>query len=345
MLMIEDLSNDWGRFQLKNINLEVKDGELLVILGPSGSGKTLLLETLAGFTVPDKGSIFIDNEEITRLSPEKRKFGFVYQDFALFPHLSVKENIGFGVNGDQENKIRELAEFLGIDHLLNENPLTLSGGEKQRVTLARALAIEPSYMLFDEPLSSLDERIQAKMRKEIKRIQDEMNLTSIYVTHDQSEAMFLADRIAVMMEGEIVQVGKPEEIFYGPSNSKIAQFVGVENIYEGKIVNKNDSLAKIKVGRNEVEALTEIPENKEVRLMIRPEEVFIKKSKETTTARNQFRCEIVELIDEGSIIRVEMDCGFRLMAYITRKSLKELDLTEGDSIYGSFKANSVHVIK
>ncbi|OKY78656.1 MAG: ABC-type spermidine/putrescine transport system, ATPase component [Candidatus Methanohalarchaeum thermophilum] len=349
MLKIKSLSNDWGRFRLKDINLEVEKGEFLVILGPSGAGKTLLLESIAGFTIPDSGKILKAKEDITSYSPENRDIGFVYQDFALFPHLSVRQNIEFGIK-DQENskkRAKDLASFLGIDHLLDAAPLTLSGGEKQRVTLARALATEPGLMLFDEPLSSLDERIQEKMRKEIKNIHEQMNLTSIYVTHNQAEAMFLADRIAIMMEGEIVQVGEPENIFYGPINKQIAEFVGVENIYNGTITEKDDNLAKVNIGKKDIEVITETAEGKNVRIMIRPEEIFIgtEKDKNSKSARNQLELVIDDILDQGSLVRLELSNSIKLIAYVTRKSLSELDLEKGRKVYASFKASSVHTVE
>lgn len=345
MLRIKDLGNDWGRFQLKNIDLEVRDGEFLVILGPSGAGKTLLLETIAGLTIPDNGEIFFMEKDMTESPPEDRDVGLVYQDFALFPHLSVRENIGFGLKSSSRDRVEELASFLGIDHLLDENPLTLSGGEKKRVTLARALAPEPKFMLFDEPLSSLDERIQKRMRREIKKVHKRMDLTSVYVTHNQSEAMYLADRIAIMMDGTIVQTGDPEHIFYEPSNNEIARFVGVENIFSGEVLEKDGSLAKLGVGGKKIEALTDFGVGENVRVMVRPEEVFIKKHKDESSARNQFECTIEEVIDEGSIIRLKMNCGFNLTSYITRKSFKEMNLSVSENIIASFKANSVHVVK
>ncbi|PTD94636.1 sulfate ABC transporter ATP-binding protein [archaeon SCG-AAA382B04] len=345
MLKIEGLSNDWGRFQLKNIDLEINEGEFLVILGPSGSGKTLLLETIAGFTIPDEGKIIRNKKDITKFSPEKRDLGFVYQDFALFPHLTVRENIAFGLEDKGSERVKKLASFLSIEDLLDENTITLSGGEKQRVTLARAIATKPNFMLFDEPLSSLDERIQEKMRREIKEMHKNMGLTSIYVTHDQSEAMYLADQIAIMMEGKIVQTGKPEDVFYEPKNEEIAKFVGIENIYSGNIKEKEDSLAKIDIGKKQIEAICGLEKGSNVRLMIRPEEVFIKKQKNPSSARNQFKGVIKEVIDEGSMLRLKIDCGFKLTSYITRKSFKEMELKSGEKIVANFKASSVHSVK
>lgn len=344
MLKIKGLSNDWGRFQLEDINLEIEEGEFLVVLGPSGAGKTLLLESVAGFTVPDKGEIRLDDRDITTLPPEERNMGFVYQDFALFPHLTVRENIGFGLDRDEEEKVEKLASFLDIDHLLDEEPLTLSGGEKQRVSLARALAPNPNYMLFDEPLSSLDERIQEKMRREIKKIHEERGLTSIYVTHDQTEAMVLADRIAIMMNGRVIQTGDPEEVFYRPIDKNVAKFVGVENIYQGEVIKRDDSLITVRIRDDkEIEALSDIEKGKDVRVMIRPEEILIKKKSDSSSARNLFKGKIEDIIDRGSVIRLEVDCGFQIVVFITKRSLEEMEIESNNTVFVSFKANAVHV--
>jgi molybdate/tungstate transport system ATP-binding protein len=207
MIHLTNISKSWPEFKLHNINLRVKKGEYFVVLGPTGAGKTLLLELIAGFFQPDFGQVGIFDQDITNYPPEERGIGFVYQDFMLFPHLNVFNNIGFGLkirkypDSEVKKKVRRTARTLGIDNLLNREVTTLSGGEAQRVALARALVIQPKVLLLDEPLSALDPNIQEKVREEIKDIHAKFGITTIHITHNREEAIILADRIAIMESG------------------------------------------------------------------------------------------------------------------------------------------------
>jgi len=232
LISIRDLSRDWGReFSLKKIDLKIERSEYFVLLGPTAAGKTLLLELIAGFYAPDRGEIWIDGIEATHLPPEKRRVGFVYQDYALFPHMTVQDNVEFGLRLrgrlDAENRAKELMETFEVSYLAKRKPNTLSGGEKQRVAIARALAIDPEVLLLDEPLSALDLRTQEQTRAELKRVQKETGITAVHVTHNQVEAILLADRIGLMMEGELVQVGTAEDVFTRPATREVAEFLGV----------------------------------------------------------------------------------------------------------------------
>lgn len=212
MLEIKNIRLELGKFTLNDLELEINLGEYFVILGPSGSGKTVLLETIAGLYTPDKGDILYNKEDIVCLAPEKRDIGFVYQNYELFPHMTVKDNITFGlkIRGTKKNdiskKLKRLVSILKIEHLLERYPKKLSGGEKQRVALARALIISPRILLLDEPLSALDVMIKSELQKEIKNIHNEFKPTIIHVTHDIEEAIFLADRIGIMKDGNILEV-------------------------------------------------------------------------------------------------------------------------------------------
>ena len=244
MIRIENLSNNWDTFTLNNISLEIKEGEYFVILGPTGAGKTLLLELIVGLYIPNEGKIFIDEKDITYEVPEKRNLGFLYQDYSLFPHLSVKKNIEYGMKlrniskNEIDSKIKELSNILKIEHLMHRDTTTLSGGEQQKVALARALAINPKVLLLDEPFSALDENTKSKLISEMKDFHRKEGITFIHVTHSQEEAILLADRIGIMMNGTVVQVGNPDEIFYKPISKEIAKFVKIENIWEGKVIKK-----------------------------------------------------------------------------------------------------------
>ncbi len=343
MITIKNLYKSWGDFSLKNINLEVKGKEYFIVLGPTGAGKTLLLETIAGFHIPDKGEIWINGEDMTYTPPEKRRIGFVYQDYLLFPHLTVRENVKFGLKSrESQGRVKEVMKQLGISHLADRYPETLSGGEQQKVALARALATEPSILLLDEPLAAIDQRTREYLREELKRVHREAGITTIHVTHDRTEAVVLADRIGVMMNGEIKQIGMVPNVFNKPLNEEIAGFVGVENILKGEILENKNGVALIDTGKLKIYAVTN-HERGEAALLIRPEDIFFSKNLLRSSARNNIKGRIVEITYLGTIFRVKMDNG--LVAFITKRSLEELKLEIGEAVYASFKATAVHVLK
>jgi len=224
-------------FTLSIPELEVRDGELLTLLGPSGCGKTTTLRIIAGFERAG-GSVLFDEEDVSEKEPYERNIGIVFQDYALFPHMTVFDNIAFGLRlrhlprPEMERRVREALELVGLSGFERRYPEQLSGGQQQRVALARALVIEPGVLLLDEPLSNLDAKIRERLRGEVKRIQRETGTTTIYVTHDQEEAMAISDRIAVMKDGRILQVGEPLELYYRPGNEFVARFLGTANIIE-----------------------------------------------------------------------------------------------------------------
>jgi molybdate/tungstate transport system ATP-binding protein len=350
MIEVNDVYKDWKEFSLDAINFEVKKGEYFVILGPTGAGKTLLLETIAGFYIPDRGGIWIEGRDVTIVPPEKRQIGFIYQDYSLFPHLNVEQNIDFGLKlkksstGDSNRKrVEEIMDWLSISHLAHRYPATLSGGEQQKVAIARAIAIEPSILLLDEPLSALDLRTKDYLREELKRVKEDFGITMVHVTHDQTEALVLGDRIAVMMRGRIMQVGTPYEIFNKPLNEELADFVGIENVLRGIVRNNDMGIAEIEVDTGgSIFAVSEYHEGA-VKVFIRPEDIILSESKEDSSARNVMIGRINDLQDIGPLTRVKLD--IRLIALITKQSRESLGLRKGDEVYATFKATSVHVVR
>ncbi|MBK5190448.1 MAG: ATP-binding cassette domain-containing protein [Methanosarcinales archaeon] len=350
MIEVRDLYKDWKEFALNDINLEIEKGEYFVILGPTGAGKTLLLETIAGFYIPDRGEVWIEGDDVTILPPERRRVGFIYQDYSLFPHLNVEQNIEFGLKSRKKSasqdtnrkRVKEIMDWLSISHLANRYPATLSGGEQQKVAIARAIAIEPSILLLDEPLSALDRRTKDYLREELKRVKEEFGITMVHVTHDQTEALVLADRIAVMMKGRIMQVGTPHEIFNKPLNEELADFVGIENVLCGVVRNNVNGIAEIEVDTGgTIFAVSEYPGGA-VKVFIRPEDIILSESRGVSSARNEMMGGITELHDIGPLTRVKMDIG--LIALITKQSRESLGLRNGDEVCATFKATSVHVV-
>lgn len=226
---------------LCGLSFEVERGELFTLLGPSGCGKTTALRTIGGFIEPTSGEIYIDGKKMTRIPPERRNSAMVFQSYALFPHMTVFENIAYGLNVAKKSKnevmsrVSRALAMIRMEHHKDKHPSQLSGGQQQRVAFARALVVEPSVLLLDEPLSNLDALMRVEMRLEIKRLQREVGITTIYITHDQSEAMAISDRIAVMNEGAVVQLGKPEDIYLRPNNEFVARFIGAINLFKGQV--------------------------------------------------------------------------------------------------------------
>ena len=286
--------------------------------------------------------IYNDNN-FDKLLPEERRVGFVYQDYALFPHLTVKENIEFGLqNNGKFNHLKEIIDLMDISHLMHRFPATLSGGEQQRTAIARAIVTSPEILLLDEPLSALDPQTKNVFKKELKKIHKLLNTTTIHITHDFTEALYLADRIAVMQDGKILQVGSPSEIFRTPRSVFVANFVGMENVFkaryeDGKAVLKNGM--EISIVRDE--SIT----NKEISIAIRPENIIITKEKFTSSARNNFKGEVIDIIDQGALSRITVDIGILINVLITNQSLEDLIIKTGEEVWLTFKACSVHTLR
>jgi len=282
---IEDVSVRLGSFSLEEISLTVGDGEYLTILGPTGSGKTMLLRAIIGLQSIDSGRLMVDGTDVAGLPPELRGMGYVPQEHVLFPFLDVSGNIAFGLRNqdgglgasDVRKKVKEVAELVGITHLLDRDARSLSGGEKQRVSLARAIVTEPSLLLLDEPMSSLDHQTKEVLWRTIRRIHRKLDIPIIHVTHDFEEAYLLSDRIGILDEGRIIHVGNKDETFYRPNSSRVASFVGIKNIYPCtvKTVSKKDGTVFEWRGREFVAAACKVEPGQEASFCIHPTQVMI----------------------------------------------------------------------
>jgi len=302
---------------VKEVNLTIGRGGFFTFLGPSGCGKTTILRMIAGFTRPDEGSILFDGKEVIDVSPWKRDVGMVFQNYALWPHLSVFENVAFGLKERNlskslvQKKTYEALSMVNLEGLEKRRPSELSGGQQQRVALARTLVIEPRLLLLDEPLSNLDAKLRIQMRHELVRIQKDLGVTSIYVTHDQEEALTLSTRIAVMSKGRVVQVGTPREIYENPRSQEIADFVGASNFFCARVVEWMDD--KVRVETEEGFLLTVVGQEKNslpvgstILLNIRPESINISLIAEAQIEENQIEGIVKTSAYLGSLIQYEV---------------------------------------
>ncbi len=277
-LVVEGLAKRFGGFTaVDRVDLEIGLGEFVTLLGDSGCGKTTLLRMIAGFAAPDGGRILRHGEDVTYLAPAARRMGFVFQSYALFPTKTAEQNIAFAPRmagrprGEIRRRVRELAEIVEIDRLLDRYPHEMSGGQQQRVALARALAAQPEILLLDEPMSALDARIRAKLRAELRGLVDRLGITTLYVTHDQEEALAMSDRVAVMRAGRIEQIGTPNEIYHRPVSRFVADFIGVSNILNGTAATRG-----VVVNRAlwDFALPGSVAEGQSVTIMIRPEHML-----------------------------------------------------------------------
>lgn len=337
-----------GDFAMQDVSLEVRPGEYFIILGPSGAGKTVLLETIAGIHVPDTGKVFLAGKEITSSEPRSRNIGMVYQDYMLFPHLTVGDNIAFALRQkkippkEQQAIVGEMCTLLEIGHLTGRYPGSLSGGEQQRVALARALVLKPEILLLDEPMSALDGRTRERMRRELSRIRKVTGTTIIQITHHFDDVFAIADRIAIMREGQIVQVGETSEVFLHPIDTFVAEFLGIGNIIKGQSSRSGDIARITTVNGPAFYAASGIVG--EVVATLHAEDVILSKAPFVSSARNCLSGTVSEIIPFGSTIRIILDVGFPLTALLTRESCRELRIETGRTIYATFKESAVHII-
>lgn len=336
---VKNITKTFGTFQaLKGVDLKIESGELLALLGPSGSGKTTLLRIIAGLETPDGGEVRFHGEDATDRQARERGVGFVFQHYALFRHMTVFENIAFGlrvkpkaVRPSEEQiqkKVEELLRLIQLDWVGKRFPSELSGGQRQRVALARALAVEPKVLLLDEPFGSLDAKVRKELRTWLRRFHDDLGITSIFVTHDQEEALEVADRIVVMNEGRIEQVGTSDEVYHHPASAFVLNFLGNVNLFHARVEE-----GKAYVG----DAKFEVPQSeddktKSAKLYIRPHHFEVRRS---LVADNAMRGKIVHINVAGSAVKLEVqiDSGDRIQVEIPQEVYQEMKLKRGEEVY------------
>ncbi|OEU83299.1 MAG: hypothetical protein BA865_03930 [Desulfobacterales bacterium S5133MH4] len=348
MIIMKHVSLHVGSFHLHEINLHVRKGEYFVIVGPTGSGKSSVLNCIAGHYEIDSGDLWVDGKRSNSVAVEERDIGYVFQDGLLFPHLNVHKNIAFGLklrkNGGRdgvENRISNICKLFGISGLVERSVYNLSGGEKQRIALARSMICEPKAMLLDEPFSSVDRNTAEKLMIEFRRIQRQTQQTVVHVTHNQEEAMMLADRICVMNDGRFIQTGTPMEILRRPNSEFVADFFGAHNIFRGTTMIEG-GLSRIEYEGNYIYSNEQ--RTGDVVFSVRPEDVVISLNNTQANGRNNYTGSVKQIVDRGIIIQILVDIGFPVVNYSLRNSFLHMGLKVGDSVNVSFEESAVHII-
>lgn len=355
ILAIEDLKVEFGGVQVLDIpSFSVREKEFVSLIGPNGSGKSTLLLALNRLLKPPTGRLsFRGGEVVSRVDAlrYRRRVSMVFQEPLLFD-TTVYRNVASGlkIRGMGASEIRErVTKYLScfnIEHLAHRSARKLSGGESQRTSLARAFAMEPEILFLDEPFSALDPPTRHALTDDLEKIVRETGITTLMVTHDQSEALRMSDRIAVMQDGKIVQSGSPLAVMNNPANEFVANFVGMDSILDGKVLRQNDGIVSVDVSGKEIDALGAAAPGDSVYCCIRPENVTIELADpdDLTSARNVFTAVIRDIYSVGPFLKVVLDCGFTLTSFVTRESFAILELKEGMRVFASFKATAVHLI-
>ena len=335
----KNITKKYGTFEaLKNVDLTVPPGSLVALLGPSGSGKTTLLRIIAGLDYPDSGQVLLDGVDATDRTVRDRRVGFVFQHYALFRHMSVFENVAFGLRvkprkdrpsrSEIRDRVHALLKLVQLDWLADRLPNQLSGGQRQRVALARALAVEPKVLLLDEPFGALDAKVRKELRQWLRRLHDEISITSVFVTHDQEEALEVADRVAVLNEGRIEQIGTPEEVYDNPANPFVLNFLGSVNIFRCRVGGKRVRFGKdisVSGGQGQAEMHPSV-------LYVRPHDVDISR----TPLEDAIAATIKHITAAGPVAKIELrrlDTDEVVNAEIPRQRYRELQLSIGESVY------------
>ena len=356
---IEGVSLALGAFALDAVDAAIDAGQILVVLGPNGSGKSVLLETIAGFHRPDAGRVLIRGVDVTRLPPERRRVAFVVQNFGLFPHLTVEQNVRLALGPHAREKpsgvlsplagdAAALLSYFGVSHLAARRPGRLSPGEKQRVALARALAANPDLFLFDEPFSALDAQTREQLRDDLLSLLRLIRLPAIFVTHDHTDVLALADRVLVLRNGTTVQTGTADDVYRRPSDEFIARFTGVENILPGRVGATQNGRVAVAVGELMLQAAKPpARQGDDVRVCIRAEAVRLRALRivaDSDTGENSFVARVAEIRRMGAFARIEVEGPCRLTAYLLTPQVEDMGLAPGASVRVDIAAEAVHLV-
>lgn len=339
---IRGLSKQFGTFAaLRDVSLEVHSGELLALLGPSGSGKTTLLRVIAGLEVADTGQVLFQGEDTTKQHVRDRQVGFVFQHYALFRNMTIFENVAFGLrvraksvrpsDADIRDRVHNLLKLVQLDWLADRHPHQLSGGQRQRVALARALAVEPKVLLLDEPFGALDAKVRKELRSWLRRLHDEMHITSVFVTHDQEEALEVADRVVVMNEGRIEQIGTPDEVYEQPASPFVYEFLGKVNLFHGRLHHGRARIGEIEVDAPEHAEAEELP----AVAYVRPHDIHVDRVIHDGGA---LAAHVFHILSVGPVVRLELtrdDSAEQelIQVEITKERFRELQLVQGDQVF------------
>ena len=346
-LQLENLHRQFGSFKaLKGIDISLGEGEFLSLLGPSGCGKTTALRLVAGFDRPNAGRIVIEGKDLAGVPPHKRDMGMVFQAYSLFPNMTARQNVDFGLKirgrdkADRSKRVSDLLELVGLGHAGDRYPHQLSGGMQQRVALARSLAIEPRVLLLDEPLSALDAKVRVQLREEIRRIQLELGITTLYVTHDQEEALSISDRVAVMWNGKIEQIGSPAEMYGSPATPFVAEFIGTMNRLTATVA--DDGAIDYEGLRLPVDAAQGLPRGERVLCLLRPETVDVAIA-DGSPAEGGLTGDVVSKIFLGAVTRVRVEDGERSLVADLSTS-RAAPLAVGTRVVASFASSSPRLL-
>jgi len=327
---------DGVQLVVHDLNIDIAKGEFLTLLGPSGSGKTTTLMMLAGFETATTGEIYLDGRPINAIAPERRDIGMVFQNYALFPHMSVEENVGFPLSVRKvpaalaKEKIAQVLAKVGLSGFASRRPAQMSGGQQQRVAVARALVFEPKLVLMDEPLSALDKQLREQLQYEIKRLHEELGITIVYVTHDQTEALAMSDRVAVFHQGRIQQIDTPTALYERPANAFVAQFIGENNCMQGRVVSVDGDRCRVQLPDGvQLDAMAAVPlrAGDATRLSLRPERVHLQPAQPMDT---QVSASVVDVTYLGRYARVRLKtCGLDEFIVTLPNDGRDLALTDG----------------
>ncbi|MES2572107.1 MAG: ABC transporter ATP-binding protein [Verrucomicrobiota bacterium] len=353
MVELQKVTKQFGSFlAIDNVDLAVRAGEFLTLLGPSGCGKTTLLRLISGFETPSKGSVWLSGQEVTHLPPYRRQVNQVFQSYALFPHLSVEENIGFGLRMqkvpklERARRVREAIALVSLEGLETRKPNALSGGQRQRVALARALICEPKVLLLDEPLSALDAKLRHQMQGELKRLQKTLGITFVFVTHDQEEALAMSDRIAVVNNGRIEQLDDSNTLYHAPQTAFVANFIGQANILEAALLGREEGMATLSLAPD---VTVRVPDDHRLTaaclVSIRPEKIHLQKQK--PAGDTVFEAMVEEERFRGPVdqLEVKSEGGLRLTVTAANQSATQATFHKGEKVWCTLHSSDVVIVR